>query len=366
MGALTRKMTYDEEEQSTFVIRTPSTGTATTNTAPRIVMTALAAVLLVMVVVAMFSDTTNTHNRQVDTPAATNLAVKCASAQEECDPGGPKEFLGYKKINCCPGSSCADQGAGSTGVLRGICVGSTSSRPASCSKCSPIQDPTGAGSYDKGTFVPKYINRPGVYVPNDDPAETNGWCLDCSYPSAHDECKAAGCAIGPPPPPKKYSDCVDTYINGQTDCKVCAEGGKVCVSGKCLDCFTKENDEVCRAQYCGPACGGGYTPVPGDPGYNPNPGVGHCRSCSKDGNKVCVDSTGLFGQIECLDCKKPLTHQDKLKCEISMCRKRSPHEKCAKFNAKCDPGDTSAGIKIIECCEGLQCIGAGRAGYSCA
>merc|ERR1711865_1311892 len=242
---------------------------------------------------------------------------------------------------------------------------STNSRPASCSKCSPIQDPSGAGSYDKGIFVPKTINRPGVYVPNDDPAETNGWCLDCSYPSAHDECKAAGCAIGPPPPAPKYSNCIDTYINGETDCKVCAEDGKVCVNGKCLDCYAKENDEICGTNNCGPYCGGGYTPVPGDPGYNPNPGVGHCRSCSQDGSKVCADSTGLFGQIECLDCKNPLTNQDRLKCEISMCSKRKPHEKCAKGHEECDPGDTAAGIKIIECCEGLQCVGAGRQGYLC-
>merc|ERR1711935_202288 len=132
----------------------------------------------------------------------------------------------------------------------------SSSRPASCSKCSPIIDPTGAGQYDKGVWVPKYINKPGVYVPNDDPAETNGFCVDCSYPSFHDQCKAAGCAIRPPPPPPKYASCIAHYINGQQDCKVCGEHGKVCVGtgsdSVCLDCThgTHVDKQRCQIGAC--------------------------------------------------------------------------------------------------------------------
>merc|ERR1711935_253394 len=306
MGAFTRKMTYDEEEQ-----RTPSTGTATTTT-PRIVMIALAAVLLVMVVVAMtsFSDTTNTHNRQADTPTATNLAVS----------------------------------------------GSTSSRPASCSKCSPIIDPTGAGHNVKGVWVPKYINKPGVYVPNDDPAETNGYCVDCSYQSFHDQCKDAGGAIGPPPPPPKYASCIAHYINGQQDCKVCGEKGKVCVNEKCIDCFAKENAGLCSDNGCGPYCGGGYTPQQGDPGYNPNPGFGHCRSCSQDGKKVCV---GTGSDSVCLDCNHG-THVDKQRCQIGACLKPPPRG-CAKSTEKCQP--YGGGFKIIEGCAGSTCTEQGGSGY---
>jgi len=238
----------------------------------------------------------------------------------------------------------------------------SSSRPASCSKCSPIIDPTGAGQYDKGVWVPKYINKPGVYVPNDDPAETNGFCVDCSYPSFHDQCKAAGCAIRPPPPPPKYASCIAHYINGQQDCKVCGEHGKVCVNEKCIDCFAKENDDLCSDNGCGPYCGGGYTPQQGDPGYNPNPGFGHCRSCSQDGKKVCV---GTGSDSVCLDCTHG-THVDKQRCQIGACLK-PPTRGCAKRTEGCQP--FGGGFKIIECCAGSTCIeqsGSGHGqGYIC-
>merc|ERR1711957_776656 len=38
----------------------------------------------------------------------------------------------------------------------------SSSRPASCGKCSPIIDPSGAGQYDKGVWVPRSMQSRGL------------------------------------------------------------------------------------------------------------------------------------------------------------------------------------------------------------
>jgi hypothetical protein len=96
---------------------------------------------------------------------------------------------------------------------------STSSQPA-CSKCTPVIDPQNPGHYVNGSWTPNYINETGLWVPNSDPAEKNGFCLDCNVTYKDGDyqgaCREAGCPV---PPPSPYATCTDSTT--KEDCKVC-------------------------------------------------------------------------------------------------------------------------------------------------
>ena len=94
---------------------------------------------------------------------------------------------------------------------------------------------------------PKTNRSMGVWIPNDDPAENNMFCLDCALDSNYYDCKDAGCPVGPapptppptpapPPPPPQCSGC---------------SAGKIWVNGMCLDCNAQQNYKTCAAGGCG-------------------------------------------------------------------------------------------------------------------
>lgn len=87
----------------------------------------------------------------------------------------------------------------------------------------------------------------GQWIPNDDPAEKNMFCLDCTLDADYYYCKDAGCPVGPapptppptprpPPPPRQCSGC---------------SAGKIWVNGACLDCNAQQNYRACAAAGCG-------------------------------------------------------------------------------------------------------------------
>ena len=85
---------------------------------------------------------------------------------------------------------------------------------------------------------------PTVWIPNPDPAETNGWCTDCADPKWIDVCADAGCGtrsptVAPPPTPRPHRNCEG------------CQAGKQWVNGLCLDCNAIQNYRACAAAGCG-------------------------------------------------------------------------------------------------------------------
>lgn len=197
--------------------------------------------------------------------------------------------------------------------------------PAPCSECFPMEDPSGAGTYTNGSFTPNYLNKTGVWIPNSDPAVDKWYCVDCSVSAYHDACQDAGC----PTPVPKYATC---YTDSRlANCQVCGEGGKVCVGLKCLDCFAKENKEMCEFSACGPWCGGG-------------PRSNQCRPCSQDGKLVCAGKN-------CWDCANPGDNEQALQdCEQARCRAPGPGSCIDKPSCSpCQPGKVCVRDSCIDC-----------------
>jgi len=165
----------------------------------------------------------------------------------------------------------------------------------------------------------------GIWVPNSDPAVKKWYCVDCSVSVYHDACQKAGC----PTPIPKYATC---YTDSRlANCQVCGEGGKVCVGLKCLDCFAKENKQICEFSACGPWCGGG-------------PRSNQCRPCSQDGKLVCAGKN-------CWDCAYPGDNEQALKdCEQARCRAPGPGSCIDKPSCSaCQPGKVCVRDTCIDC-----------------
>lgn len=95
-----------------------------------------------------------------------------------------------------------------------------------------------------GPTPPPSTPGPTVWIPNPDPAETNGWCTDCADPENIDVCAEAGCGtysptVPPPPTPKPHRNCEG------------CQAGKVWINGQCLDCNNIRYYKACAAAGCG-------------------------------------------------------------------------------------------------------------------
>jgi hypothetical protein len=93
---------------------------------------------------------------------------------------------------------------------------------------------------------PKINRSMGIWIPNDDPAENNMWCLDCTVEEYYNACQEAGCPIPPTPPPAPPTPRPTPHPN----CGGC-EPGKIWINNVCLDCNAQQNYKACAAAGCG-------------------------------------------------------------------------------------------------------------------
>jgi hypothetical protein len=122
---------------------------------------------------------------------------KCARAHEECDPGGS----GFKKIECCPGSSCARQiPAGEGGTY--ICV-HDNQRPLPTPEpnSSPTPEPTPWPTHDPNACDFETCSFcQDIDIKGSSATQcVGGQCIHC-----HDPKNTATCEHPPPGPPPVY------------------------------------------------------------------------------------------------------------------------------------------------------------------
>ena len=89
--------------------------------------------------------------------------------------------------------------------------------------------------------------KKGVWVPNDDPAVKNEFCVDCALEENYEICYEARCIPYSPPPPTPPTPPPPPH---HAQCSGC-QPGKIWVNSVCLDCNAQQNYKACAAAGCG-------------------------------------------------------------------------------------------------------------------